>query len=112
MQVGTDDDRTVEIKNIGTGDLLICVPSSAITTTLSWSLLWRTREDADAVGLKHDGTDLFQYPFAVPGGESLFLVLNYKPASDEVPVGKIVLNTNLPDPVIEIPVELTDAALR
>ena len=39
-------------------------------------------------------------------------MLNYKPASDEVPVGKIVLNTNLPDPVIEIPVELTDATAQ
>ena len=37
VQVGTDDDRTVEIKNIGTGDLLISrtLPLSAITTPLS-----------------------------------------------------------------------------
>ena len=56
VQVGTDDDRTVEIKNIGTGDLLISsVAFVGDNDDAEFGLYYkRTREDADAVGLKHD----------------------------------------------------------
>ncbi len=103
--------RLVELRNIGGAPLVIErvaleVPPTGDTLALRWG------EDAAALreGLV-DGADAFPYPLRIEPGAALYFEAAWTPLGDapEGP-GRVVLDTNLPEPQLAIPLLLDEGS--
>lgn len=113
VALGSDNDRTVEVQNIGSGQLIIAnIDFNLDNSDQEFELYWKTEQDGvEFTGISRAGEDQFNYPIRVPAGDSLYLVLNYRAVREQPVGGTIVLETNAPDsPNVVIPVELTEGA--
>lgn len=102
LGLGQNVDRTVTIRNEGEGDLVIKKIKPDYQLDKEFRLGYRKADDATIYdGIGAEGEDHFAeqglYPLVVPGGGSLDLVLNYKPADEIADGGKLVLDTNVDD---------------
>lgn len=113
LAIGQDDDRTVEVRNVGEGPIIIAnIRFEVDNGDEEFELYWRDSADGEEyVGVNRSGADNFAYPIRIAGGDTFYLVLNYS-AVREVPVGgTIVLETNQVDqPEVQIPVVLSPGA--
>ena len=78
-----------------------------------FELFWKTEQNGqEFVGITSAGDDNFPYPVRVPGGASLFLVLNYTARNEQPIPGRVILETNLPgdEATVEIPVILAEGS--
>lgn len=113
LAIGDDADRVVQLENVGSGVVIIAnIRFEVDNGDEEFELYYKNSPDElETVGINRQGVDDFRYPIRIDGGDSFYLVLNYR-AAREVPVGgTIVLETNLPDtPEVEIPVVLSEGA--
>ncbi|MCB9529398.1 MAG: choice-of-anchor D domain-containing protein [bacterium] len=113
LALGSDTDRVVEVRNIGSGQLIIAsIRLDVDNRDQEFELYWKVEQDGNEFrGITRDGQDEFNYPVRVDGGESLFLVVNYQAVREQPVGGTVVLETNAPDsPTVNIPVVLQAGA--
>lgn len=109
---GVEADRAVSLTNVGGAPLVIervafDLPPTADALGLRWS---DDPADLDARrGLDADG-DAFPYPLRVAPGESLYFTALWTPRGDAPADAAVVLDTNLPDGRLRIPLTLDEGA--
>lgn len=111
IQPGGQEEREVEVRNVGTGDLLIADVALNVGGSTEFALFYRrNQDDMQADGILADGTDRFEYPFRVPAGTSVLLNVIFTPETEEPRGGEIILTTNVRENggIAVIPIEQSD----
>lgn len=108
---GDTETRTVGLHNIGGAPLIIervafAVEPTTDVLTLGWS---REPGGAPQPGLL-DGEDRFAYPLRIAPGEALYFTAAWTPLGDAPDGGAVVLDTNLPDGRLTVPIVLDEGA--
>lgn len=102
VQPGSAAEREVEVRNIGSGELLIRDINLNVGDSTEFEMFWRNSPDEDQRrGINSDGSDQFNYPVRVPAGDSLYLVVVFAPQTEEPRGGTITLDTNVADETAE-----------
>ncbi|MCA9560864.1 MAG: choice-of-anchor D domain-containing protein [Myxococcales bacterium] len=106
---GSRGDREVFIENTGSGPVLI----RKIRLDLGdrdFQLFWKTSAEGEEYqGLTRGGEDRFDYPVRIDPDERLYLVLEYAPEDTSFEQGRVLLDTNLPEGEVAIPVVASEA---
>ena len=97
--VGEEADQTVEISNPGEGTLAISKVDLSVGGSTEYDLYWsKTADGANQFAGVVGGQDKFEYPLKIAARESLFFIVNFKPASDHPAEGALIFTTNAPGP--------------
>ncbi len=114
---GDSADRTVTLRNTGSGELKIADIRWEVGGDEEFQLFWVHPTDGTQYqAITKDGTDQLaaanQYPLVIDSGETLDLVMNYAPIDNVPDPGRIVLETNLGSNggEVEIDVEIQGVA--
>lgn len=97
LQVGESEDRTVEIENLGTGELKVAGIRGDFGS--EFNLYWTLSsfdDGAQRVGIE-GGVNSFPGVITIPPEEKLIMVLNYRPDGSDSLGGAVVMESNDPD---------------
>ncbi len=107
---GYQTDREVFLENTGGGELRIRKIDLDLGSDQEFQLFWKTSADGEQFqGIASNGDDHFAYPLKIKPDERLYLVLEYAPTNIEFQQGSVVLDTNLLDGTVRIPVVASEA---
>ncbi|MGK0361676.1 MAG: hypothetical protein ACI9U2_003994, partial [Bradymonadia bacterium] len=75
---GASAEREVQVRNVGTGDLLVAEIHLDVPDTAGFTVFYRLNEDAaPQIAIDADGTDRVPYPLVVRPQAALFLTVEY-----------------------------------